>query len=407
LQTWYTLDKNAVPPVYTLTNLSGDIQKDKEYWDHVLPTLVVALDGIPFDKRNADLLINRSISEYEAKYAKRLAGDKGEQDMLWIRREFKEEVKVTDPGYWDYKDTLRDNGGSKKAYIDQLHVWMSKEFSVKTIPIKNLESYRLLEPVEGRESAAMTSSPEQISGDDYVATWKKFASGKLNAALDKIIHERKGWDVDAQGLGIPGHEVTEMLRHSQWAARKVSDFVCREDELTYILDVAMAQSSGEHGTDAAIRDDHGIALSIIGESGVGKTALMAKVAAEIFRQQSSSSDASIRDRPVIIRFCGISGESSTGTKLIRSICRQIGVLMSTTGDDVLSMNRAALIQHFYSLLQKHPIVLMLDSLDQLDNTDLDRSNLAFLADLRKKDLHPLTRIIVSTLPDGRLFHFNR
>ena len=58
----------------------------------------------------------------------------------------------------------------------------------------------------------------------------------------------------------------------------------------------------------------GIHLSLIGVSGVGKTALMAKLAVTI----SASSEL-----PVIVRFCGTSKGSANGFELVTSICRQI------------------------------------------------------------------------------------
>ncbi len=56
------------------------------------------------------------------------------------------------------------------------------------------------------------------------------------------------------------------------------------------------------------------------------------------------------------------------------------------------------VAHLHSLLRDHAVVLIVDSLDQLSNDDLARSHITFLKGVRP---HPLTRIVVSALPDER------
>jgi hypothetical protein len=55
------------------------------------------------------------------------------------------------------------------------------------------------------------------------------------------------------------------------------------------------------------------------------------------------------------------------------------------------------VKHLHSLLRDFPLVLILDGLDLLDNDHLARSDLTFLLGVHP---HPLTRIIISALPDG-------
>jgi hypothetical protein len=360
LQTWYTLDENSVPPVYVLANLSGDRERDKEYWDYVLPTLASALDGIPFDESRKELLINHSVTEYEAKYAVELSGAMG-RDLYWIRRSFDVEIKVTDKEYWNYDDTLENTATVKREHFKLLLSWMQQTFPHETISVDSLETYRLLEP----DSKGKFPQRQQGVNCHYEKAWRKCAFDKLTTSLDEIIQRREQWEIDAEGLGIPGAEVAEMLRHTEWAARKLSDFVSREEDVNHIADRVIGSYSSLEGTttsttsaSTSTRTGGCITLSLVGESGVGKTALMAKVASEIAARQALSYDPSIRDRPVIMRFCGISEGSSTGVGLMRSICRQIGLLKNAIRDDVLKMHRGDLMQHFYSLLRDHPIVLL-------------------------------------------------
>jgi hypothetical protein len=56
----------------------------------------------------------------------------------------------------------------------------------------------------------------------------------------------------------------------------------------------------------------------------------------------------------------------------------------------------------HELLATLPLVLFIDSLDQLSNMDLARSDISFLKGVRP---HPDTRIIVSSLPDDPFGRF--
>jgi len=57
--------------------------------------------------------------------------------------------------------------------------------------------------------------------------------------------------------------------------------------------------------------------------GSGKTAAMSKAAAQIFLIQQTDSDSEIRDRPIIIRFCGTSSMSTNGRGLVCSLINHI------------------------------------------------------------------------------------
>ena len=72
--------------------------------------------------------------------------------------------------------------------------------------------------------------------------------------------------------------------------------------------------SGNAGRDAE-NVFSGISFCVIGRSGTGKTALMAKLA--------SIARAANDQRPVIIRFCGTSKGSVNGLSLVQSLCHQI------------------------------------------------------------------------------------
>ncbi len=72
--------------------------------------------------------------------------------------------------------------------------------------------------------------------------------------------------------------------------------------------------SASRGTVYSTSPLAGITLCLIGNSGFGKTALMAKAASEVYKLQPD------KERPIIIRFCGTSAGSSTALSLLKNIC---------------------------------------------------------------------------------------
>lgn len=175
---------------------------------------------------------------------------------------------------------------------------------------------------------------------------------------------------------------------SERANAKICEFYGREELLQSICDGIFAASRGTVDSTSPLA---GITLCLIGNSGCGKTALMAKAASEVYRLQPD------KERPVIIRFCGTSGGSSTALSLVKSICLQIHFTLHLTANtDILQLNYADAVDHFHKLLNEHAVVLFIDSLDQLKNENLGRSDISFLKGVRP---HVKTKIIVSALPD--------
>ena len=97
----------------------------------------------------------------------------------------------------------------------------------------------------------------------------------------------------------------------------------------------------------------GISLCVIGRSGTGKTALMAKLA--------SIARAANDQRPVIIRFCGTSKGSVNGLALVQSLCHQIQLVLQLPQLPVPNDYDAAVLM-FHSLLNQHAMVLFIDRL---------------------------------------------
>ena len=187
-------------------------------------------------------------------------------------------------------------------------------------------------------------------------------------------------------MSLPGDVGLEILHHLAFAYAKCGTFVGREPLIKAVIaaiDSVQCVSFFRHA---------GICVYLVGVSGAGKTALMAKVASEMFSRCG--------DRfPVLIRFCGTSPGSRNARSLMLSLCDQIEFLFDLKERQstlLVDKDYKTLVSYFQSLLQTHPMIVFIDSLDQLSNDDLGRSDISFLKNVQP---HADTRIIVSCLPD--------
>ena len=129
-----------------------------------------------------------------------------------------------------------------------------------------------------------------------------------------------------------------------------------------------------------------------GNSGSGKTSLMSFLVSKTVTLSSSDS-API----VVVRFCGISPQSSSVRPLLRSVCQQMKVACNTEVNIPDDFNGLSIcfkeMLHMSSV--ETPIFLFIDSLDQLNDDDLGRSDLSWLPDTVSNNV----KLVVSTLPD--------
>ena len=198
---------------------------------------------------------------------------------------------------------------------------------------------------------------------------------------------------------------SEIVSHVTFCTRKSTSFYGRHE----LVQAAMNYYKGNEGRLNSARYKSGnkteTVFVIHGVSGSGKTSLMAKVAGlvrQMFQEKKYS--------PVMVtRFCGTSGASSSARNLLHSMCEQISRAYSkpeTQDLKPLPTRFQELITHFASLLAKassdKPLVIHIDSLDQLSDESNGRSKLDWLP----YDLPPYVYVMVSTLPEvGRCLEY--
>ena len=360
---WYFLDDNSVPPQYVLRPLLD--KDDKDFWGTALPTLRSAFEGIAYDQSNSsDIVIHRSVTEWEVLYAMRLSVPR----CKWFRRQFENQIDISydqEKRVWDYCDFV-SNPVVKKKYDNLISVML------KHIPVTNITD------LNGPKLKSYIEKDNSFVS--YLDTFKSKMMSTLSKELNDVVTKVQSWNRDGNGLGFSGEEIMEMIHHCKILDDKCVSFQGRKE----LLEESLQQIKKKHGD--KLLD---ISFSIIGVSGSGKTALMSKIAEQCRSLFPTT--------PIIVRYCGTSKGSVDGLVLIRSICQQIQLAHNLPKLPIPADYSTAVV-HFHQLLLTHPVVLFIDSLDQLKDTYLARSKLSFLVGVK---CHPDTRIIVSTLPDDR------
>jgi GTPase SAR1 family protein len=138
-------------------------------------------------------------------------------------------------------------------------------------------------------------------------------------------------------------------------------------------------------------------LAMIGDSGSGKSSVMAELVKEVEVRQKNA--------VIVYRFIGTSSRSSNIISLLQSVCGQIAREYNTTIEALAGEGRDKALYDINGLTEvlkkclnlatpEKPIFLFLDALDQLSDSDNARS-LYWLP----RELPQSTRMIVSALPE--------
>jgi WD40 repeat protein/Cdc6-like AAA superfamily ATPase len=408
LKYWYIEDLNSLPASFVLRNLTK--QNKEQYWKVALPTLTGgALNEVPFEDL-APYLINHSITEWETFLATSLDPAR----CFWVSRKFASTSLFgfnSSLNAMGISDVMLANQTERKRKLTGLKVALSEK-----LPSKNIHDVNIgVDPIKYLNG--------QVYIPEYFQKWESEVLLLFQQEIDTLIKAKSEWEKFSQReFNVPVQYIDEMLQHAKSVWKKSSTFIERKtlivkgiqllatiteeravlrkqcDPLTarvrgFLDDYDLLNRFAEPSTRSRFS---AVSFCIVGKSGCGKTAFISKLFTEV------RSTLNQKNHPMIIRFCGTSKYSLHGIDLVQSISLQILLIyrkykrLRVYLSDLSTMSYEKAVQEFRHLLARFPIILFLDSLDQLSDLNEARSQLSFLSFIV---IHNDSRIIVSCLPD--------
>ncbi|XP_033761972.1 NACHT domain- and WD repeat-containing protein 1-like isoform X2 [Pecten maximus] len=387
LKKWYRKDNNAVPPMYLLSPiskhlpdfLSSDKDASKEAktkWWQESDTMQEALESSAEQALGVEAAKKYIISVTEKEIQMGLLSldkEKAGKSCLWFNRVIKN-IEKEEASYQlsRYMECL---GPEKKVQKAQhLLADLKQRQIVDRLPEKNIISYSVSWTDKG-EVKQDGINPGVTEHKKYL---KKLVDDFVKAVTDMITASIKEREASSNTDPL----FTECLQHIRFSQQKCANFHGRETTLEKIKTYLTTPNAKP--------------LVIHGMSGCGKTSIMAMAAKLVPSWMNNTEPV------VVIRFLGTTPDSSNINSLLMSIIQQINIIYGYHIDVPEIVDRGKDLTDLMKELQfalrharpSRPVVLMLDSLDQLDPTNNARA-LQWLPTV----LNASVKIIVSTLED--------
>jgi len=379
----YVRDENAVPPEYVLR--SGVTSKHWDDFSTLRRDLRSLASKAGWDAAEVRAKFVRSITETESEVA--LEGLQPGGDLpriVWLRRHFRgpEEgvpqiQKLDRP--WDWVDMDGKGLDEEKRAMQQEYLGRGGTFQRKLDALTTTAEVHEFEAEVSFDAKASPHLDEMCSK----------AEALLTAQVDRIAAKADGWEAAVRAeMRLQPASLAEMLHHAAWWREKASAFYGRDEALETVLQ----RLHGER------------VVAVVGSSGCGKTALCAKVAERLAAAAGGSGGVTM------VRFLGTSSRSRRVEDVVRSLGEQWVAAGVGDGASVPS-SPAELPDALGDLLElmgqtgngaMHLIVL--DSLDQLDQVNESRSKLRWLP-LSAETIPANVRILLSCLPDDGEYNY--
>lgn len=362
IKTWYWLDENAVPPEYVLQPRHEELKEYKS-WEPVESKirniLREAVKNLNFGPRQ------------KIKYL----ASATHQEIIRGALNIPEGIESPEKHVFAFSRTIPGLplDESAKGYIDLLDGQSDETSKTKLNELKSELKKKL--------------------GDDHFKEYKgEWKAGTF--LIDENELRKFNDDVYENLVTVIGEQlenvvdkdeiVLESRLHAEFK-NKLTEHFCGRSVILLELNKYLNDPSEKR------------VLAMIGESGSGKSSVMA----ELVREAESNKKNSV----IVYRFIGTSSRSSNIISLLQSACGQIAGEYNTTIEALAGEGRDKALYDINGLTEilkkclalattEKPILLFLDALDQLSDSDNARS-LYWLP----RELPQNTRMIVSALPE--------
>ena len=361
---WYRLDENAVPAEYLLQPRQEDL-KEYQSWEkierQIRSALRIAVDKLSFT------------SEQKIKYY----ASATHQEIIRGALNVPEGIDSPEKHVFAFSRTItglpRDE--SAMGFID-------------------LVDGRLDQNSKDRLDALKSQLKEKL-GDDHFYEYKtKWKDGSLTIEEIELkrfnddVHDKIKAVISEQLANVVDKDeiVHESRLHGEFKTKLTEHFCGRSGILLKLNEYLNNQSDKR-------------VFAMIGDSGSGKSSVMAELVKE--------AEESRKNSVIVYRFIGTSSRSSNIISLLQSVCGQIAREYNTTIEALAGEGRDKALYDLNGLTEilkkslalatsEKPILLFLDALDQLSDSDNARS-LYWLP----RELPQNTRMVVSSLPELR------
>ena len=380
----YVRDENAVPREYVLRN-----RVTNQHWTEFcelrrdLQSLAAAAG---WDAADIHAKFVRSITETESEVALDGLQPGGNlARIIWLRRRFRgpeEGVlqavrKLATPQCpQDWVDMDGNELDVGKRQMQQEYLGRDGTFQRKLDALSTTAEVYEFEAEVGFDAKA---SP-------HLAEICATVEALLTAQVDQIAATADAWEAAVRAeMRLEPAAAAEMLHHAAWWREKAGAFYGREQELRTVLQ--------------RLRKERVVA--VVGPSGCGKTALCSKAAERFVAEMGGVA---------MVRFLGTSTRSHRVEDVVRSLGEQ-WTAACVGGSVGVPSSAAEPPDELADLLEligrpgngaTH--LILLDSLDQLDQINESRSKLRWLP-LSAEAIPSNVRILLSCLPDEGKYNY--
>uniref|UniRef100_A0ABM0GQ48 Leucine-rich repeat and WD repeat-containing protein KIAA1239-like n=1 Tax=Saccoglossus kowalevskii TaxID=10224 RepID=A0ABM0GQ48_SACKO len=372
IERWYKKDTNHVPSMYVMQPVSriipdfitGDQKRNEEaksQWWNVMQKLrqifMRNVDGALKDKYRFSVTENEICRGI-------LESSDAAQSTIWYHRVFHHITMDRDnPQLSRHVDTMEDDSS---VLLNSL-----KNKLANVLPDRNIQTYNLKWSKKGFDPVAVNDHRK------YIQQFCSDFEHQMQELVVQAISERVHFDsLD------PLYE--DIIQHVSFCQNKCEAFQGREDTLS-IIESYIKNSA------------HKLPLVIHGPSGSGKTSIVA-MAAKMTRKWTTDNTA------IVIRFLGTTSASSSIRSVLYGLVKQINIIYKLDNrvpEDLKQLIRS-LREQLTNASEERPLVIFLDSLDQLDTGD-GAQQLAWLP----TDLPNNVKIVLSTLPEEKYEYYPR
>ncbi|KAL4634825.1 NACHT domain- and WD repeat-containing protein 1 [Arapaima gigas] len=396
LNQWFWKDYNAVPPSYVLQPISThlphysntrpevSLQHDKDVitWQHTEAQILLLLRtaALHAEKEGAFTAAQKhkffkSVTEWEMELGLLGSRKRDQSTVLFVRELPRLKKNDNQSKISQLIDVTAD--GLVDAQAQDLLSTLKSQIYATCSDFLNLHCVELS---KGRIDPSCKEHSQYLQNlcEQFISQMKtKISRATTHTALANGTLESE-WSWLSQ----------EIIHHMMLSSAKCAIFSGREGLLGRLCLNMWESSNSSHGP-----------LVVFGPSGIGKTALMCRLAQEMRGVLGPKA-------VVVLRLLGTSLLSSDINSVLKSVCFQIcGALDFPLPDSLTTNSHEDLVRFFHAILMKvsqkmQSLLIILDGLDQLSER-----NHAHKLHWLPKEIPPNIHLVVSTA-DAGLMHLN-